>query len=98
MPTVGLGCPGQRTITSGLWRARKISMSCAFHASSNVCISSVFVVSMVVSIWSSCGVAHRLLVGSKTGCLQQPWAEVYPRHQIVSAGHERRLVSGDLVC
>ena len=49
-PPSARAVPGQRTITSGLCRARKTSTSCAFHASSSVCINSAFRSSVLVDI------------------------------------------------
>src|SRR5689334_15688646 len=54
MPLVGSGCPGQRTTTSGLCRARKTSSSLEFQASSSVCINSALRSSVLIappSLW-----------------------------------------------
>src|SRR5688572_9709506 len=66
MPTVGVVLPGQRTMTSGLCRARNTSTSCAFQASSSVCMSSMLrfsvLVGMVVS-WSRVRCNEAAVVG-----------------------------------
>lgn len=49
---VGSGYPGQRTITSGLWRSRKTSTSWSFQASSSVCINSALRSSAVVIVFN----------------------------------------------